>query len=129
MQNRYPWIDAYLLAMAGCVKDYKAEWGWERYRICEKMYAATMCPDEKYKEYGGHAILSLKCDPARSEALRAQYACVKPGFYTDKAHWISIFLDGDVPDALMRELCDDAYRLIFAKLTKRAQREITGAGE
>lgn len=31
--NRYEWLDAYLLAKPGAVKDYKPEWGWWRYQV------------------------------------------------------------------------------------------------
>ena len=51
-----------------------------------------------------------------------------PGFYADKRHWISVDLDGDVPEELLRELCDHSYNLVFAKLTKKLQREIAGEG-
>lgn len=122
--NKHLWIDAYLCAMPGCDKDYKAEWGWERYRLRERMFAATMCPGEKHAVYGGHPLLSLKCDPVRAEALRAQYSDIQPGFYMDKTHWISIFLDGDVPESLIRALCDDAHALILAKLPRRDQKAI-----
>ena len=29
--NRDDWLDEYLLAKPGAVKDYKPEWGWWRY--------------------------------------------------------------------------------------------------
>lgn len=123
--NRYPWLDAYLLARPGAEKDYKPEWGWFRYRVRGKMYAAVCTPSEKYKPYGGHMLLSLKCEPMLAELFRGQYAAVLPGFYCDKTHWNSIFLDGDVPDDTLRGMCDMAYALIVAKLPKRVQKELT----
>lgn len=44
----------------------------------------------------------------------------------DKTNWISIFLDGSVPEALLRDLCAQSYQLVFSKLTKKMQREIKG---
>ena len=58
--------------------------------------------------------------------MRSEHADILPGFYADKRHWISIDLDGTVPDELLYELCDHSYSLVFGKLTKKAQREIIG---
>ena len=124
--NRYPWLDEALLALPGCEKDFKEEWGWHRYQVGGKLFAATCAPGPEHKVVGGHEILSVKCDPQRSELLRSQYPDIVPGFYMDKRCWISILLDGSVPDDLLRKLCADSYSLVFSKLTKKAQRLIAG---
>ena len=67
--------------------------------------------------------------PRLGEQLRAEHPDdILPGFYADKRHWISVDLDGDVSEELLRELCDHSYNLVFAKLTKKVQREIAGEG-
>lgn len=122
----HDWLDEYLLNKAGVTKDFKVEWEWWRYQVGGKMFAATMQPEPKYKEYAGLTLLTLKCDPAWAEQLRVEYpSSVLPGFYTDKRNWNSINLDGDLPEELLRELCDHSYDLVFAKLTKKLQREIS----
>lgn len=123
----HEWLDEYLQAKAGATKDYKVEWEWWRYQVGGKMFAATMCPGAQYGEYAGRNLVSLKCDPVWSEQLRAAHPDILPGFYADKRHWISIDLDGAVPEDLLRELCDHSYNLVFNKLTKKLQREILGA--
>ena len=95
--NRYPWLDEALLALPGCEKDFKEEWGWHRYQVGGKLFAATCAPGPEHKVVGGHEILSVKCDPQLSELLRSQYPDIVPGFYMDKRCWISILLDGSVP--------------------------------
>lgn len=121
----HDWIDAYLQAKPGCTKDYKIEWEWQRYQVGGKMFAATMQPSSRHDPmYAGRSLLSLKCDPAWSERLRAENPDILPGFYADKRTWISVDLNGDVPDELLRDLCDHSYSLVFGKLTKKLQREI-----
>ncbi len=80
---RYDWLDEYLLSLPGTEKDYKAEWGWFRYMLRGKLFAAVCSPDEKHSVYGGHDLVNLKCDPARAELLRAAYPEILPGFYCD----------------------------------------------
>lgn len=122
--NKYEWLDAYLLAKTGAVKDYKLEWQWWRYQVGGKLFAATCQPGPEHKGYDCRELLTLKCDPQRSELLRAEFPDIIPGFYCDKRHWISVFLDGEVPEDVLRDLCDCFYRLVFGKLTKKLQREL-----
>lgn len=124
---RHDWLDAYLLDKGGAEKDFKLEWEWFRYLVGDKMFAATLRPGEMYeREYAGHNLLTLKCDPVWSQELRSEHPDILPGFYMDKHNWISIDLDGDIPETLLHELCDHSYNLVFAKLTKKLKREITG---
>lgn len=122
-------LDALLQAFPGCTKDYKAEWQWQRYQVGGRMFAATLCPGPEHApEYAGRSLLTLKCDPAWAEALRAEHVDILPGFYTDKKNWISVDTGGAVPDELLRELCGHSYNLVFAKLTKKLQRQIEEGG-
>ena len=121
---RYEWLDEYLLSLPGAEKDYKPEWGWFRYMVQGKLFAAVCSPGPEHKTYGGHDLVNLKCDPQRSEQLRAQYPDILPGFYSDKRTWIACFLDGALPDALLRELCGASHRLVVEKLPKYVQREL-----
>ena len=68
--------------------------------------------------------ISLKCDPERVDALRAQYPAIAPGYYLNKNHWNTVTCDGTVPDDLLRELIDLSYDLVFKSLTKREQGEV-----
>ncbi len=125
--NQYEWLDEYLLSKTGAVKDYKLEWDWWRYQVGGKLFAATCQPGEQYKLYDCRELLSLKCEPMLAELLRAEYKDIIPGFYMDKRCWNSVFLDGAVPEDVLRDLCDRSYALVFGKLTKKLQREISGA--
>lgn len=126
--NRYDWLEEELLSNPGAERDYKEEWGWNRWLVGGKMFAATCVPDPKYGFCGGRELLTLKCEPILSELMRREYADICPGFYMNKQNWISVFLDGGVPDGVLRDLCGRSYRLVFEKLTKKAQREITEKG-
>lgn len=125
---KYDWLDAYLLSLPGAEKDYKAEWGWFRYMIRGKLFAAVCSPGAEHKLYGGHDLVNLKCDPAEAELLRARYPEILPGFYTDKKLWIAALLDGGLPDEVLRELCAKSHDLILKKLPKYVQREVLGQG-
>jgi len=121
---KYEWLDEYLLGKTGAERDFKIEWQWERYLVRGKMFAATCTPDPKYKPHNGRSMVMLKCDPLLSELFRNKYPDVVPGFYCDKRCWISVYLDGDVPDDVLKGMCDMSYNLVFSKLPKKVQNEI-----
>lgn len=128
--SAYPWLEEYLLQRPGVTSDFKVEWGWQRYMVGGKLFAALMHPTDKYDAaYAEKDLLNLKCDPLLAPLLRQQYPEVLPGFYSDKRCWNSVDLGGGLPDDLLRQMIDDSYQLVFAKLTKKLQREIAAAPE
>jgi predicted DNA-binding protein (MmcQ/YjbR family) len=130
MSDKYDWLEKELMNNPGAERDYKAEWGWHRWLVGGKMFAAACRPGPEHGIYGGRELLTLKCEPMLSELMRREYADILPGFYMNKQNWISVFLDGEVPDGVLRDLCGSSYRLVFEKLTKKAQREIlSGRGK
>lgn len=116
---RYDWLDEYLLSKKGTVKDFKEEWGWERYMIEDKIYCAVCYDDD-----GKDVYVTLKLDPADGDFLRQQYDDIIPGYYMNKVHWNSVKTDGQVPDDLLKDLLDRSYALILNGFSKKKQKEI-----
>ena len=114
---RYSWLDAYCLAKKGCEKDYKAEWEAFRYMIGGKMFAMQGADKE------GRAIITLKIEPSYGAALRQDHKDIIPGYYMNKLHWNSVFLDGAVPDELLKEMIDESYQILLHSLPKKLQKE------
>ena len=112
----YDWLDGWLRALPGAEHGYKEEWNWHRYTVRGRHFAALCTPDSKYKVYGGHPLVNLKCDPRLAEGLREQYPEILPGFYCDKRTWIAVLLDGELPDQVLRDLCALSPRLVVEKL-------------
>ena len=125
--TKYTWLGDYMLAKPGVTKDFKVEGEWERYMVGGKMFAALMHPSKKYDPlYAEKDLINLKCEPLLAEALRNEHPEVLPGFYSDKRTWNSVDLGGSLPDGLLQKMIDDSYSLVFNKLTKKLQAEITG---
>lgn len=64
--------------------------------------------------------VSLKIDPEDSIALREQYPAITPGYHLNKKHWISVVLDGSVPQDLVEEMIRGSHALVRPK-TPRAR--------
>ncbi len=122
---KYQWLEEYLMGKPGAEHDYKLEWGWDRYMVRGKLFAAICSPNGmKDESYNGHTLVNLKCDPRLVEAFRNQYPEILPGFYCDKRNWIAVLLDGGIPDDVLRELCGQSYELVAAKLPKYVRQEL-----
>ena len=73
---------------------------------------------------GEPASVSLKCEPALAEQLRADHAAITPGYHLDKRHWNTVAIDGSLDDGFLRDLVEDSYDLVVSKLPQRVQREL-----
>ena len=63
--------------------------------------------------------LSLKCDPEHGELLRAEHEAIVPGYHLNKRHWITVTLDGSLPQSMIDELIEDSYDLVRPKRTRK----------
>ena len=117
---KYPWMDEYFMNLRGTHKDYQPDWQATRYFLADKMYA--MIGGDK----SGKQIVTLKCDPIFAEMLRKQYKDIIPGYYMNKQHWNSLYLEGNVPDSVLKDMIDMAHRLVLEKLPKKIREDLSG---
>ncbi len=115
-------ISARCLVLPGAAEDFQADWQAWRYRVGEKMFCLL-------GEYQNRPIISLKCEPLKALELREMFPDIFPGYYLNKANWNSIYLDGQVPEALIHQMIEDSYHLVFASLTQKKQKEILALSE
>ena len=117
---KYQWLDDYCRSKQGAEKDFKEEWNATRYMLKGKMFAL------QGNDKSGKAIITLKLETSHGQLLREEYEDIFPGYYMNKEHWNSVYLDGNTPEDLMREMIDESYSLILKSLSKKDQTEITG---
>jgi len=68
------------------------------------------------------AQMNLKCDPDEASALRDIFTSIIEAYHMNKRHWITVSLDGDVPQGELERLIDQSYGLVVKKL-KKSERE------
>ena len=117
--GKYPWIDDYCLAMKGVTKDIQPAWNdATRYWLRDKMFAMVGVDNE------GEAIITLKLDPSHGLFMREQHKDIIAGYHMNKTHWNSLYLEGDVPDDIVKAMLTGAYEVILKSLPKKIQKEI-----
>ena len=91
------------------------------FKVMNKMFALSGL--DRWER--GEESINLKCDPEKSEELRAEYEGIKPGFHMSKKHWNTVTINtSDVSDDLVKELINHSYDLVVKGLTKKAKMEL-----
>lgn len=68
--------------------------------------------------------VSLKCEPALAEQLRAAHAEITGAWHLNKTHWNGVRLDGSLSDSMIRDMVEDSYDLVVATLSRRQQEQL-----
>ena len=70
---------------------------------------------------GTAEVLNLKCDTMLSYGLRQEYPDILPAWHMNKQHWITVRLEGSVPEELLRTLLRMSYDLTAGKARGRGK--------
>lgn len=114
MDDTHPRVHALLAGLPGAVEDTPFGPDALVFKVGGKMYA-LLSPERR------PVTLSLKVDPLEGEALRQTWAAISPGYHLNKRHWITVTLDGTLPDDLLQDLIRDSYDLVVRGLTRAAR--------
>jgi predicted DNA-binding protein (MmcQ/YjbR family) len=86
------------------------------FKVLGKMFALSGVEDFE--------SVNLKVDPEKGEELRERYPAVRQAYHMNKLHWITVMMDGSIPDKLVKQWIDDSYDLVVAGLPKRTQAKL-----
>ncbi len=116
--NKWDGFETYASEKIGAYSEYKLEWEVQRLMIRDKMFGMIGHDKE------GRSIITLKVAPENSLVLRNMYPDIRPGYYMNKTLWVSIDLNGEVPEAVIKDVIDESYELILNSFSKKIQQEI-----
>ncbi|UKA50536.1 MmcQ/YjbR family DNA-binding protein [Arthrobacter sp. FW305-123] len=68
--------------------------------------------------------VSLKCEPALAEQLRAANPEITGAWHMNKTHWNGVRLDGALSDGMIRDMVEDSYDLVVATLSRKQQEQL-----
>ena len=72
------------------------------------------------------ASINLKCDPGRAVELRDQFDFIRPGYHMSKKHWNTVLLESGLSNAMLQELIDHSYALVYAGLSRVDKLKVLG---
>ena len=99
------------LAMPGAIEDFPFAPGVSVFKVAGKMFALARLAADPLK-------VSVKCDPVLAESLRDSYASIAPGYHLNKRHWLTVTVNEDAGDDMVRDLVQDSYDLVRPKRSR-----------
>lgn len=63
-------------------------------------------------EYNGNIQINLKVNPEWRDTWIGLFDAVKPAYHMNKRHWITIVLDGTMPDEEVKRFIEESYGLV-----------------
>lgn len=81
------------------------------YKVVGKVFAITNLEGEP-------VTVTIKADPPHAEALVREHDWIKPGYHMNKRHWVTVLLDGSVPDDLLVEIVTESHRLVAPRIRR-----------
>jgi predicted DNA-binding protein (MmcQ/YjbR family) len=107
----------YCLGLPGVVEEFPFRPELSVFKVAGKVFALVPLKDRPLR-------VSLKCEPALAEQLRATYDAIVPGYHLNKRHWNTIEINGSVPDQAVLDMVEDSYDLVVDGLPRRVQAEL-----
>ena len=63
--------------------------------------------------------MNIKNTPEKVIELKEQFPGVLPGYHMNKIHWVTVMIDGTIPDALLKQWIDESYSLIVSGFSRK----------
>jgi predicted DNA-binding protein (MmcQ/YjbR family) len=104
-------LKARCLALPGSAEEFPFNDEVSVFKVGDKMFALCSLDHLPLQ-------LSVKSDPEVAAGLRAAHPAIAPGYHLNKRHWITITLDGSLPDQMVTELLRDSYDLVVGSLSR-----------
>ncbi|TVR35514.1 MAG: MmcQ/YjbR family DNA-binding protein [Balneolaceae bacterium] len=102
----------YSLSFPGATEDLPFDENTLCFKVMGKIF--TICDIEEFES------INLKCDPIKAIELREMYPdIVVPGYHMNKKHWVTVSMQHNLPDDLIKEWITDSYNLVVAGLPKK----------
>jgi predicted DNA-binding protein (MmcQ/YjbR family) len=109
------WIRKHCLSLPHTTET--VQWGNDLvFKVGGKMYAVMALDPAAH-------VLSFKCS-AEDFAELTERSGIIPAPYLARAQWVALETANAIPPGELKQLLRNAYDLVFAKLTKKAQKDL-----
>jgi predicted DNA-binding protein (MmcQ/YjbR family) len=100
----------YCISKKGVTEEFPFDKNTLVFKVMGKMFALTDVED-----FTG---INLKVEPEEGAELRDKHTFIQEAYHMNKKHWITVAMDGNAPDRMIKKLIDGSYALVVAGLPK-----------
>ncbi|NHV94474.1 MmcQ/YjbR family DNA-binding protein [Cronobacter sakazakii] len=108
----------YCMNKPGAEQSEHREWKAAQIKVGDVMFAMVHQVNQR-------PAVSLKTSPELAELLRQEHKDVFPSAQLNKAHWSTVFLDGDLPDSQIYYLVDASYQQALGLLPEHIRQQLS----
>ena len=101
-------IRDYSLTLPQVTEDFPFDETTLVFRVAGKIFAMIDLEQNQW--------LTLKCEPEYAQQLREHHAEIEGAWHMNKRHWISVILDGTMPQDELSALIRGSYRLTAPRI-------------
>ncbi|HEV3197715.1 MAG TPA: MmcQ/YjbR family DNA-binding protein [Bryobacteraceae bacterium] len=113
------WVRKFCMSLPHTTE--KVQWGGDLvFKVGGKMYAVVVLDVAP-------VWMSFKCTPEEFAELVERPGII-PAPYSARYHWVALENEDALPAAEIKQLIRKSYDLVFAKLPKKTQAELSGVG-
>ena len=68
--------------------------------------------------------INIKTDPENIQQMIDEHQAIRPGYHMNKKYWITVIIDGSLPDKLILSWIDRSYFLVYSALPSKIKSAI-----
>ncbi|WP_105648016.1 MmcQ/YjbR family DNA-binding protein [Cronobacter dublinensis] len=108
----------YCMKKPGAEQSEHRDWQAAQIKVGDVMFAMVHDADQR-------PAVSLKMSPELAELLRQEHKDVFPSAQLNKAHWSTVYLDGELPDSQLYYLVDASYQQVVGQLPEQIRQQLS----
>ncbi|GGD37778.1 hypothetical protein GCM10011513_39450 [Franconibacter daqui] len=108
----------YCMSKPGAEQSVHSDWKATQIKVADVLYAMVHEVQER-------PAVSLKTSPELAELLRQKHEDVFPSAHLNKAHWSTVYLDGNLPDSQIYYLVDASYQQALGLLPEQTRQQLS----
>jgi predicted DNA-binding protein (MmcQ/YjbR family) len=81
------------------------------FKVAGKMFLLTDLVDA--------LSMNVKNTPEKVLELMEQFPGVLPGYHMNKKYWVTVMIEGNITDALLKQWIDESYNLVVSGFSRK----------
>jgi predicted DNA-binding protein (MmcQ/YjbR family) len=86
------------------------------FKVAGKMFLLT--------KLDGDFSINIKNTPDKVIEMKEEHSSVLPGYHMNKTYWVTVLVDGTIPDSIIYKWIDESYLEVACKLPKKVRNEL-----
>jgi len=106
----------FCLSLKGVTEEFPFDETTLVFKVMGKIFCLTDLEED--------LAVNIKNDPDKIITIKEEHPAVVPGYHMNKKYWNTVYIDGSIPDALIKSWITESYDRVVQGLPKTKQLEL-----